>query len=1073
MSDEKKDLFGLNSESGPSEQNTESSADFGIRKPENASFSSHDEQPSFPSLHKKSDPEVSFPSLHNQPESSESPSFPALNAAKEAEGSRTASEHSSVEETTSIMAVHESDSAAAPSKEPVSPDNTSAQKKAEPISLPHTETPSRHAAGQQNTAAKRQVTPTAAKQAKAASRSRPTGETLTRVYQPVHETPEETLAREKQRRRQQRKQRRFQIVTAILVLLVACELIVGITGFVIAGNMIKSSPNIAVSDFIGEESSKIYDDSGNVLTEVGTYYRENITYDKCPESLIDAFLAIEDSRFFTHFGFDIPRFTKALIENLRNHDFGQGGSTFTMQLVKNTYFSVDAGDSSVERSKTIEYKVQQIWLAIKLEKMLSKKEIFQLYLNKLNFGGRIRGVQKASLYYFGKNCTDLTLTESAMLAGIVNLPNGYNPYRYLDSATTRRNEVLYQMENHGYITSDEYDLAKSVKVEDELVGENYATQSADSTQNNYQSYIDAVLDEAEKMTGQDPTIKGMQIYTYMNKTVQDEVEAIQAGTDVTFPNDLMQCAMISMNNKTGAIVAIGGGRNYNTGARLLNRATSQFKQPGSSVKPVLSYALAFEYLGYSLDEILIDKPITYPNESMVLVNATGTYAGDVTIKDAVAYSLNIPAILTLEKVQNKIGKEAIVNYMNSVGFTVPTVDNFHLSFAIGGTWFETTCEELAGAHSMLLNGGVYNKPHTISKIVMTDGTEYYPQDQNKQVLSAGSAYLSCQLMYNNVYGSVYNYMQILKRDYPVYAKTGTSDWGKDGLQYGIPQGAMKDKWMVASTSQYTNAVWIGYDMAIAGKNTYINHSDVLNNYPGQINKLLLDAEDKVTDVSNLQGIEKPSDVEDVTYVNGTYPHVEPEDWMDSSTYITSEVSKAGLESQPLVSSTEYKEYLAKEITDGTFGITAAYDSTGAMSVTWGNGSNSCAGGQKNVSLHDQWGNNIEAWGACLADLSWLTGTGGSSYWATVYSDDTAVGNISSENGYYYGYVGSLYGTVKVCGGMGTDSSSACVVANYLPEGVTDQSGGTTTDSNSTGHVDANGVWVDDGWWDEAGVFHHY
>ena len=337
------------------------------------------------------------------------------------------------------------------------------------------------------------------------------GNNTTRIYAPLRETPEETAFKEKERKKQSKKQKRFAVITAILVVLVCIEIIVCACGVVLLDRMVSNAPTLDVSDFVGEESSRIYDDSGALITEIGTYYRENITYDKCPESLVDAFLSVEDSRFFTHFGFDIPRFTKAIIENLKSHDFSQGGSTFTMQLVKNTYFTVDNGDSSVERTKSIEYKVQQIWLSIKLEKLLNKKEIFQLYMNKLNFGGRIRGVQKASKYYFGKDCTELTLTESAMLAGIVNLPNGYNPYYHLEEATTRRNTVLDLMEYHGYLTSDECELAKTVKVEDELVGENYVSNTEISTDNQYQSYIDAVLDEAEAMTGQDPTIKGMQI----------------------------------------------------------------------------------------------------------------------------------------------------------------------------------------------------------------------------------------------------------------------------------------------------------------------------------------------------------------------------------------------------------------------------------------------------------------------------------------------------------------------------------------------------------------------------------
>ncbi len=858
----------------------------------------------------------------------------------------------------------------------------------------------------------------------------------TKIYQVVHEPEEDTKKKEEERQKRLKSYKRWRLGAIIMAaLLVLCIAVAG-TGVYIAARMMKDAPEIDPADFVYEESSKIYDMNGNVITEVGSYMRENIKYEDCPEALIDSFLAIEDSRFFTHFGFDIPRFTKAIIENLRTMSFGQGGSTFTMQLVKNTYFVVGEGDDSVQANRGISYKVQQIFLAIQLERIINKKEIFELYMNRLNFGGKIRGVEKASEYYFGKSCTELNLSEAALLAGIINMPNGYNPYYYLDAATARRNDVIYFLYQHGYITQLEADLAVSINVEDQLTGSFFR-----NSESNYQAYIDAVFEEAQALTGYDPAVRGMEIYTYMNPTVQQTIEDIQNGnTEVQFPDDLMQVAILAMNNQNGAIVGIGGGRYY-TGSRLLNRATMNFKQPGSSVKPVLSYALAFEYLGYSLDEVLLDKPITYPYEKMVLHNASGNYTGDIKIKDAVALSLNIPAILTLQRVVETVGKEKVVSYMQSIGFTGVTNENFHLSFAIGGTWFETTVKEMAGAHAAIVNHGVYNEPHTIQKIVMSDGTEYYPQNQNRQVLSPGSAWLACQLMQYNVEGPYMNLMQLLRRSYPIYAKTGTSDWGNDGVQYGIPRGAMKDKWMVASSSNYTNAVWVGYDMAVKDQGTYFTVYKQNLNIPGVVNKLLLDAEEEgMTEMP--AGVPRPDDVVDSTYVYGSWPHVQPEGWMNPGAYVTSPVSKAGLTNMPLMSSEEYRAYLAEHRQTGG-GISASYDQYSTITISWGTVDGTCSGGTRNISLHDGY-NDIDQYGTCLVDLSWLSG-GGGGYWATIYQDGWESGSAYSDNGYFSGWVTDLWGQVKVCGAA-NGGDVACTIAQYKP-------------IDEGGWWDENGNWV--------------
>ena len=817
---------------------------------------------------------------------------------------------------------------------------------------------------------------------------------------------------EKRKKQIIRRNRILKIADGVMIFILCIYMIIGTAGITLVRKLTDDIPSLDLSRLNSEESTIIYDGDDNVITEVGTYYRQNITYEDCPESLVDAFLAIEDSRYFTHNGFDIPRFSKSIINTFVHGDM-QGGSTFTMQLVKNSYFSIEDGQQSTERKATIRYKVQQILLSMELETKMDKKEIFALYINKVNFGDRIRGVQKAAQYYFGKNVSDLSLSESAMLAGIVNLPNRYNPYYYLDYATTRRNQVLSLMVTHGYISQQEYDLASSIRVEDLLSGgKNMNTENMQ-----FAEYTDVVLQEALDLTGKDPVLHGMEIHTALNRTVQNTIESIEDGSyGISFSNDTMQTAIISIDNTNGEIIGIGGGRNYNGGAMLLNRATSMYKQPGSTIKPVLSYALAFEYLGYSLDEILMDRPISFPAEERVLVNANGKYAGEVTLKDAVAKSLNIPAILTLEKVTSKIGGQAVVDYMHSIGLSTASNENFHMSYAIGGNLLEATVLEMAGAHAAIINHGVYNKPHTIRRIVTSSGQEYSPDGLNVQVLSSGSAWLTAQLMKNNVDvgNQLYNYMGVLQKDYPVYAKTGTTDWGEDGLQYGIPVGVMKDKWMIASTSNYTNAVWLGWDKAVAGGYTYFTSWMDQQNITGQINLALINAQETIPTAS-VAGVPRPDDVTDVTYQKGTWPHV-----TSTSSYnsITSQVSVTGLSNMPSIDSTNALQSLSASVYNNI------------LYITWG-GKKGCGGGSIDISLKD--GNRIResAYGACLAN-TYSAYPYNTKYYADVYIDDALYYSVTSDDGTYNGYSQMPEGsTIKVCGWIrknGKVTNTQCVTA---------------------------------------------
>ena len=715
-------------------------------------------------------------------------------------------------------------------------------------------------------------------------------------------TPKE-LEQRKKRRKFIRQQRRMRGWTIFFVIILGFYVVLGSVGAYMIKDMTRDMPKLNVDDFIGDESSNIYDGNGNLLIEVGTYYRENVDYSQMPESLIDAFLSIEDSRFFAHNGFDLPRFTAAAIHNVTSGDLtGQGGSTFTMQLVKNSYFSVDDGDQSTSYSagKGIKYKVQQILLAMQLEKKLNKEQIFELYVNRLNFGQNIRGVEMAARYYFGKNASQLNLSESALLAGIVNMPNTYNPYYYLDYATDRRNEVLNMMVYHGYITQDECDLAKSIKIEDQLVGE-YADIEVQN--NTYQEYIDVVLTEAQQLTGLDPYNVGMNIYTALDTNLQDLIMSIENGSaGVTYGDDLMQSAITVLDHTNGEIVALGGGRNYGSegGARLMNRATDMYKNPGSTMKPILPYALGFEYLGFSIDEHVPDYKYSYPGESRTVADYDRTYKGVMDIKDAVADSRNIPAIVTLQNVQDKFGTDVIVNYMHSIGFDSMDASNFHLCCAIGSETFTATVTQMAAAHGAIMNLGVYNQPHTIRSVETSSGDTYYPDSQNVRVLSSGSAWLSTELMRNNVdQTKYYNYMKILDRDYDVFAKTGTSDYDDSIESYGIPAGSGKDEWMIASNSKYTNAVWTGWDEAVAGAQTYFTGYKYSVNTSGNINSLLIDKEAAITSGAS-QSLTRPDDLEEVTYVQNTWPHVKAGKTYGST--VTSTVSAAGLKNTPMVDS---------------------------------------------------------------------------------------------------------------------------------------------------------------------------
>ena len=798
------------------------------------------------------------------------------------------------------------------------------------------------------------------------------------------------------------------VVSVFLVL----AILVSSSGIAYIAVVISGAPTLDSNDFVMSDSSKLFDSDGNLITDVGYQIRENISYDDMPQVLIDAFVAIEDSRFFEHNGFDIPRFAKAMVENVLSMSFAQGGSTFTMQLVKGTYFETEEATAVRSGLAGVNRKIKEIYVALQAEKVLSKKRILELYLNRINYGvpGNKRGVQTAAQYYFGKDVQDITLVEAAMLAGVINAPNAFNPMNNLELAQKRINTVLDLMERHGYITEEELSLAKSVRIENLLVG------NTKSSANNfpYQAFVDAAIQEVKELTGLDPVDVPMRIYTTMDRNTQETIEKVQNGeiTNVTWPNDIIQTAIVTMNNSTGEILGIGGGRFYN-GERLLNRAINMKRQPGSSVKTFLTYPLAFEHLGWSTQHMLEDKPIQYVGLDVIVKNFDNNYRGDILVPAAIGNSLNIPAIQTLQSVVDTIGVKKVVSYLNSIGFSDVTSDKFDIGYAIGGSSFEASPLQLAGAQASIINGGNYIQPHTVTRIEFLDGKEpITPSYTSTNTLSAEAAYMTATMMEQNVSGPYFNFMQILKRNFSVYAKTGTSDWGNEGVKFGIPAGAAKDKWMLSSTSEFTTAVWVGYDKAVKDQVSYMNQSQINLNLPGKISNEVLNS--LYSERSNPSSISRPAGVIDVTHVIGIYPYVSPNSSTNPalvvSGLIKSEYANLGTLSNPtIMTPSSFNREITSNGNSRTYKLTLnAYPDPKALVV---------APNTKDYYLEVA-GKVAQGTGQRLFDYSWLYGP--IVYKAKINVDGTEYKIKSNSNVLTTTINANPNSTVTVCGYYGYD-----------------------------------------------------
>ena len=600
------------------------------------------------------------------------------------------------------------------------------------------------------------------------------------------------------------KPKKKKIVNTILIIILSLGILVMLLGIVFMIYIaLSSNPKFDAEKLDSNEPTILYNINNEEYAKLGSEMRDKVTYDELPEVLVDAIIATEDSRFFQHNGFDAPRFLRASVGQIFGNSDAGGASTLSMQVVKNSLTSsIATGLDGVIR------KFQDIYLSIfKLEKNYTKEQIIEFYVNNHNLGGNVFGVSQAARVYFNKDIKDLNLAEASLIAGMFQAPNAYRPVEEenLEAVTKRRDTVLYLMERHGYITEEEKELASSISVESLI---NYNAAADTSGNSEYQGYIDTVVSEVEEKTGQNPYVVPMKIYTNLDTEKQDGLNRVMNGESYSWINDVIQSGVAVLDSETGKILAIGAGRNK-TGVNQFNYATDMVRQPGSTAKPLFDYGPLLEYnnastFGYNDGndnyKMFVDEPYSYSTGQQIN-NWDGKFMGNMTTRRALSLSRNIPALKAFQQVDNK----NIVEFVEKLGIE-PEVDNgkIHEAHALGA-FDGVNPLQMAAAYSAFSNGGYYNEPYSVNKIILTNtGEEYTHESKKTKAMEDSTAYMITSMLDDtSITGG-----GAMDR---VAMKTGTTNFDENyRKKLGMADDAIRDSWVVGYTTKTTIAMWYGY-----------------------------------------------------------------------------------------------------------------------------------------------------------------------------------------------------------------------------------------------------------------------
>ncbi len=570
-------------------------------------------------------------------------------------------------------------------------------------------------------------------------------------------------------------------IIAYLALLLATVLIGSSVGFVLYSAW--DLPEVqALENYKPSITTRVYSDSNELLAEFFVENRTPVVLSDVPEALIKALVATEDTRFYAHRGLDYRGIARAMYRNIRSGKIMEGGSTLTQQLAKILFLTP-------ERSYL--RKIKEMALALKIEQRYTKQEILSLYLNQIYFGSGAYGVESAAQIYFGKQVKDLALAECALLAGLPRSPKYYSPFKSRESAFSRRAHVLKRLVATGSITEAQAREASRVPFPAQPTIQNKGPAPAPY-------FVEYIRQKVEERFGSSILYSGgLNIYTSINTTLQGHAEqALLTGLKKLEPKmnrknkhlQPLQAAIIALDPATGHILAMVGGRDFSESQ--FNRSWQALRQPGSAFKPIV-YATAIER-GFSATDLLNDTPMSVKvnaKKTWTPENFTRTYQGDVTLRRALAQSLNVPTV----RLMSKIGIEETIRYARTLGIKSPL--KAVLPLALGSS--DVTLLELTSAYSVFANGGIRLEPVSILLITDSSGRVIYSNDSLPvQAMKPETAYIITNLLKGVIErGTGWKAREL---GWPAAGKTGTTN-------------DYRDAWFIGFTPSLVAGVWVGFD----------------------------------------------------------------------------------------------------------------------------------------------------------------------------------------------------------------------------------------------------------------------